>query len=124
MLTQTLDGLCTHMSSVGLEWEGDISRRTAGVEYDSVRLPTHEVTDAVALDARLVSRGIGRKQFPIYTGTDGAELAQQPRTHRRRWTDQQWLAYEEHRQLESELGADDAPAAAVWVVRPHGSAPD
>ena len=99
-------------------------RDERGVEYDSVRLPTHEVTDAVALDARLVSRGIGRKQLSIYTGTDGAELAQQPRTHRRRWTDQQWLAYEEHRQLESELGADNAPAAAVWVVRPHGSAPD
>ena len=94
-----------------------VYRDERGIEYDSVKLPTHEVTEAVAVDARLVSRTIARKQLPVYTGTDGAELAQQPRTHRRRWTDQQWLAYEEYRQLEEELGTDQIQTAAVWVVR-------
>ena len=101
-----------------------VYRDEQGIEYDSVKLPTHEVTDAVAVDARLVSRTVARKQLPVYTGTDGAELAQQPRAHRRRWTDQQWLAYEEYRQLEADLGTDHAQAAAVWVVRPHLSKPD
>ena len=94
-----------------------VYRDERGIEYDSVKLPTHEVTDAVAVDARLISRTVARKQLPLYTGTDGAELAQQPRAHRRRWTDQQWLAYEEHRQLEEELGTDQIQTAAVWVVR-------
>ena len=94
-----------------------VYRDERGIEYDPVKLPTHEVTDAVAVDARLISRTVARKQLPLYTGTDGAELAQQPRTHRRQWTDQQWLAYEEHRQLEAELGTDQIQTAAVWVVR-------
>ena len=98
-----------------------VYRDERGVEYDPVPLPTHEVTDAVAVDARIVNRAGSRKPIPVYTGTDGAELAQQPRGHRRQWTDRQWLAFEEHRRLESELSKDDEPTAAVWVVRPHRS---
>ena len=85
-------------------------------------LPTHEVTVAVALDARIVSRTAARKAVPVYTGTDGAKLAGQPRGHRRDWTDRQWLAFEEHRRLEAELSRDEEPVAAVWVVKPHDPA--
>lgn len=95
-------------------------RDERGVVYDPVPLPTHEVTDAVALDARLVRRHTeARKTIPFYTGADGAQLAQQPANHRRRWTDAQWLAFEEHRKLEEEASHVDEPHAAVWVVRNH-----
>ncbi len=92
------------------------------MEYDPVPLPTHEVTVAVAVDARIVKRTATRKVVPVYAGTDGPELAEQPRGHRRQWTDPQWLAFEEHRRLEAELSRDDEPVAAVWVVRPHDRA--
>ena len=96
-----------------------VYRDERGVEYVPVPLPTHEVTDAVAVDARVVTRSGVRKQMPVYTGSDGAQLAAQPRNHRRHWTDRQWLAFEEHLRLEVDLAKGDAPAAAVWVVRPH-----
>ena len=99
-----------------------VFRDQRGVEYDPVPLPTHEVTVAVAVDARIVTRTASRKSVPVYTGTDGAQLVGQPRGHRRHWTDLQWLAYEEHRRLEAELSRDTEPVAAVWVVRPHGPA--
>ena len=98
-----------------------VFRDNRGVEYDPVPLPTHEVTVAVAVDARIVSRTVARKAVPLYAGTDGAELTGQPRSHRRHWTDLQWLAFEEHRRLEAELLRDDEPVAAVWVVRSHDS---
>ena len=85
-------------------------------------LPTHEVTVAVAVDARIVKRTAARKVVPVYAGTDGAELAEQPRSHRRQWSEPQWLAFEEHRRLEADLSKDDEPIAAVWVVRPHDPA--
>lgn len=96
-----------------------VYRDKRGVEYVPVPLPTHEVTDAVAVDARVVTRSAVRRQAPVYAGADGAELAAQPRSHRRHWTDRQWLAFEEHRRREVDLAPADAPAAAVWVVRPH-----
>lgn len=98
-----------------------VYRDYRGVEYDPVKLPTHEVTDAVAIDARQVSRSMARKPLPLYTGVEGKELAEQPKAHRRRWTDQQWLAYEEYQQCETERETDEVPVAAVWVVRSHGS---
>ena len=85
-------------------------------------LPTHEVTVAVAVDARIVRRTVTRKAVPVYAGTDGAELAEQPRGHRRHWSDRQWLAFEEHRRLEVELSRDDEPVAAIGVVKPHDPA--
>ena len=100
-----------------------IYRDESGVEYVPVPLPTHEVTDAVAVDARRLARSNVRKQPPVYTGTDGAELAVQPRSHRRRWTDRQWLAFEEHLRVEGVLAKSDPPAAAVWVVRSHDRGP-
>ena len=99
-----------------------IYRDARGVEYDPVPLPSHEVVVAVAVDARIVRRTVARKSVPVYAGTDGAELTQQPRGHRRHWTDRQWLAFEEHRRLEAELSRDEEPLAAVWVVRPHAPA--
>ena len=77
---------------------------------------------AVAVDARIVKRTAARKAVPVYGGTDGVKLAEQPRGHRRHWTDQQWLAFEEHRRLEVELSRGDEPVAAVWVVKPHDPA--
>ena len=100
-----------------------VFRDERGVEYDPVPLPTHEVTDAVAVDARRVHRSAPRKSRPLYTGTDGLELSQQPRGHRRHWTDPQWLAFEEHRRLEQDLSSDDEPLAAVIIVRPHDPIP-
>ncbi len=58
----------------------------------------------------------------VYTGTDGVELAGQPLSHQWNWTDQQWLAFEEHQRLETELSRDKKPVAAVSVVKPHDSA--
>ena len=100
-----------------------VYRDESGVEYVPVPLPTHEVTDAVAVSARLVARSGVRKEKPVYAGTDGAKLAAQPRRHRRRWTDRQWLAFEEHVRRETDHARDDPPAAAVWVVRPHDREP-
>ena len=94
-----------------------VYRDQRGVEYVSVPLPTHEVTDAVPLDARIRSKRAAPKPVPFYPGTDGAELARQPRSHRRQWTDAQWLAYREQLQLESEMAQDDAPVAAVVLIK-------
>lgn len=92
-------------------------RDARGVEYESVPLPSHEVTDAVPLDARLVSRRVARSTQPFYAGTDGAELATQPRSHRKRWTDAQWGAYEEHRgDVATEIDRA-APTAVAIVVK-------
>jgi len=110
----TRDGFSTYNVYV-------VYRDDRGVEYIPVPLPTHEVTGAVALDARRLSRTTKRASVELYTGTDGAELAQQPRSHRRRWTDRQWLAFEEHRSVEEERSQEEAPRAAVWVVRSHDS---
>ena len=100
-----------------------VYRDERGVEYDPVPLPTREVTDAVAVDARRVHRSAARKIAPLYTGNDGAELAQQPRSQRRQWTDWQWLAFAEHRRCARELSTKDEPFAAVMVVRPHDPVP-
>ena len=86
-----------------------------GVEYVSVPLPTHEVTDAVPIDAN--RRRTAKERVPIYAGTDGAELVAQPRAHRKYWTDEQWVAFGEFRQLESELASEDEPVAAAMVVK-------
>ena len=94
-----------------------VYRDERGVEYVSVPLPTHEVTDAVPIEARIASRRAAPKSVPFYAGTDGAELARQPRSHRRQWTDAQWLAYRELLQAEAEAARDDAPVAAAMVIK-------
>ncbi len=97
---------------------GVVYRDKRGVEYVSASLPTHEVRDAVPLNARIVSKRQPKTPVPVYEGTDGAELAMQPRGHRRHWTDAQWLALEEHRQLEAEHSRDDVPFATVMIIKP------
>jgi len=94
-----------------------VYRDKHGVEYESVPLPTNEVTDAIPLDARIVSKRVVRKPLSIYDGTDGEQLARAPRSQRRNWTDEQWGAYEEHRRLEADQSKDDAPVASVVVIR-------
>lgn len=94
-----------------------VYRDKRGVEYESVPLPTHEVTDAVPLDAHVVSKRVVRKPLPVYDGTDGIQLAKAPRSQRRNWTDEQWGAYEEHRQLEADQSKDEPRVASVVVVR-------
>ena len=96
-------------------------RDARGVEYVSVPLPSHEVTDAVPLDARLLSRRTPRPAQPFYEGTDGNELAAQPRSHRKRWTDAQWGAYEEHRRCAVVTSERDDPVAVAIVVKPRSS---
>ncbi len=92
-------------------------RDARGVEYESVPLPTHEVTDAVPLAARIVSKRTPTRTIPVYGGTDGAELAHQPRGHRRHWNDAQWIAFKEHQQLEVELLQHDEPVATAMVIK-------
>ena len=87
------------------------------VEYVSVPLPTHEVTQAVPLEAQLVSRRTPKKSVTLYTGTDGGELAVQPRAHRKHWTDEQWVAFREFQQLETEMASKDEPVAAAMIIK-------
>ena len=94
-----------------------VYRDKRGVEYVSVPLPTHEVTDAVPLTARIASRRPAKKPVSLYGGTDGAELVSQPRGHRRYWTDTQWVAFEEHRKVEAEQSRADAPVASAIIIK-------
>ena len=94
-----------------------VYRDRYGVEYESVPLPTHEVTQAVPLEARLVGRRAERKSVPFYDGIDGAELATQPRSHRKQWTDAQWGAFEEYRRAEAEQSRGDSPVASAVVIK-------
>ena len=100
-----------------------VYRDKRGVEYESVPLPTNEVTDAVPLTAHIVSKRVARKTAPLYEGTDGAQLAQVPRSQRRNWTDEQWGAYEEYRRLETDQSGDRNPRAAVVVIRSERQTP-
>ena len=94
-----------------------VYRDERGVEYVSVPLPTHEVTEAVPIDARRLRRRSPQDELPFYAGTDGSELAAQPRSHRKHWTDEQWVAFKEFQTLESELARTDQPVAAAVVVK-------
>ena len=94
-----------------------VYRDRRGVEYESVPLPSHEVTEPVPLDARLVSKRSARKATPIYEGNDGATLATQPRHHRKQWRDEQWGAFEEYRRLEAEESKGELPVAGIVVVK-------
>ena len=96
---------------------GVVYRDEHGVEYVSVPLPTHEVTEAVPIDARRVRRRSPKEEVPFYAGTEGAELAGQPRSHRKQWSEQQWVAFREYQHLESELARTDEPVAAVMIVK-------
>ncbi|MCY4600287.1 MAG: hypothetical protein OXF27_10250 [Acidobacteria bacterium] len=94
-----------------------VYRDARGVEYVSVPLPTHEVTEAVPIDARRVRRWSPRNTVPFYVGTDGAELVAQPRSHRKKWSDAQWIAFKEHQHIEYELTRTDEPVAAAMIVK-------
>ena len=87
------------------------------VEYVSVPLPTNEVTHAVPIDAHVVGSRVKKRSIPFYAGTDGAELAGQPRTHRKQWTDEQWVAFREFQQLETDMSDTDEPVAAVMIIK-------
>ena len=93
-----------------------VYRDERGVEYVSVPLPTHEVTEAVPIDAHRLRRR-SHDEVPFYAGTDGTELAAQPRGHRKHWSDEQWIAFKEFQTLESELALTDQPVAAAVVVK-------
>ncbi len=96
-----------------------VYRDKYGIEYVSVPLPSHEVTEPVPLEARVASkRAMKRTAVPFYQGTDGANLAAQPRTHRRHWSDSQWGAFEEYCQLVTEESRTDSPVASVIVIKP------
>ena len=94
-----------------------VYRDRNGVEYVSVPLPTHEVTDAVPITARQLGKRTTKEPVPFYEGADGAELARQPRSHRRRWSEEQWVAFEEHRKAEAEESRQDLPVATALVVK-------
>ena len=92
-------------------------RNGVEVEYVSVPLPTHEVTQAVPLAARTVGNRASRKERPVYEGTDGTELATQPRHHRKQWTEQQWVAFREFQKLELDMASSDEPIAATMIIK-------
>ena len=95
-----------------------VYRDKSGNEYVSVPLPTHEVTHAVPLDAHLVRRRTDRKApLPFYAGLDGAELATQPRTHRRRWSDAQWGSFQEYSKLVECESSENTPVASAIVLK-------
>ena len=94
-----------------------VYRDAQGVEYVSVPLPSHEVTDPVPLTARMVGRKISKKLIPIYEGTDGVELSKQPRKHRQHWNDSQWVAFEEYRRDEAQMSREDLPMATALFVK-------
>ena len=98
---------------------GGVYRDARVVVFEAVALPSYEVTDAVPLSARLVSKRAGKRSQPVYDGNDGIELARQPRGHRRHWTDEQWVAFEEYRQRETEQAVKDLPVATAVIVKPH-----
>jgi len=93
-----------------------VYRDERGVEYVSVPLPTHEVTEAVPIDAHRLRRR-SQDGAPFYAGTDGARLAAQPRGQRKHWSDEQWVAFKEFQTLESELAREDQPVAAAVIVK-------
>ena len=93
-----------------------VYRDERGVEYVSVPLPTHEVTEAVPIDAHRLRRR-SQDEAPFYAGTDGARLAAQPRGQRKHWSDEQWVAFKEFQTLESELAREDQPVAAAVIVK-------
>lgn len=94
-----------------------IYRDRYGVEYESVPLPTHEVTHAVPLDARIIARRTERKTVPYYAGTDGAELATQPRGHRKQWSDAQWGAFEEFRRIDADRTKSEPAVASAIILK-------
>ncbi len=94
-----------------------VYRDRYGVEYESVPLPTHEVTHAVPLDARIIARRTERKTVPYYAGTDGAELATQPRGHRKQWSDAQWGAFEEFRRVDADRTKSEPAVASAIIVK-------
>ena len=98
---------------------GGIYRNRNGVEveYVSVPLPTHEVPQAVPLAARVVGNRVSRKERPFYSGTDGTELATQPRHHRKQGTEQQWVAVREFQKLELDMASSDQPIAAAMIIK-------
>jgi len=55
--------------------------------------------------------------MPFYDGTDGAELTIQPRTHRKQWTDEQWVAFREFQKLESDMASTDEPIATAMIIK-------
>ena len=94
-----------------------VYRDAKGVEYEAVPLPTHEVTHAIRLDARIVSKRSVRKNVPLYDGADGEVLATQPRSHRRHWTDTQWGAFEEYRRVVADYSQHESPVATAVVLK-------
>lgn len=95
-----------------------VYRDKRGNEYVSVPLPTHEVTHAVPIEARRVSRRADRKTVrPFYDGLDGAELFTQPRAHRRRWSDAQWGAFQEYWRLVEHESHEPAFVASAVVIK-------
>ena len=94
-----------------------VYRDKHGVEYESVPLPTHEVTHAVRLDARIVGRRTEQRKVPFYAGIDGAELATQPRSHRKHWSDAQWGAFEEFRRLDADRAKGEPPVASAVIIK-------
>ena len=87
------------------------------MEYVSVPLPTNKENKNKQLDETIKKRRTPKKSVTLYTGTDGGELAVQPRAHRKHWTDEQWVAFREFQQLETEMASTDEPVAAAMIIK-------
>ena len=95
-----------------------VYRDEDGTEYVRVLLPTREVTGAVPIQARVVGRlsvrGVPRSR---YAGVDGECLSAEPAHRRRYWTDEQWLAFWEHRRMRDDRFGDEPAGHPPVIVR-------
>lgn len=55
-----------------------------------------------------------------YSGCDGAKLATQPATHRKKWEEAQWLAFHEHKAFRGTDEKEPATATAWRIKHAHG----
>jgi hypothetical protein len=88
--------------------------------YEIVPLTSHEVQFCLWPKDRakhtLHTDKSVRKPIHFYAGADGDELILQPRYHRKRWSDEQWVAYRERvKELEDEKETQKSEGGALEI---------
>ena len=65
-------------------------------DYEVVALLTAEATSCKWSPPTAEPEPVVRQTYVFYAGTDGPTLVEAPRHHRRKWTEEQWLAYHDY----------------------------